>query len=278
VQSPSLLDFQASINIPETNSANIRSGILPALNFWSQFEILRKPVSVTVFSEKDYEWYMARWVALGRDNTGQGQWDRTLGSGGGAVGWNSEGQRNIWFKIPPNSPAEQSLLGIDRPLDYYFHEITHYYQASIIGVKFGEAPCWFPEGAAMLIGFANSFENTDSNTKYVREARVLKLRELVKFLSDKQLSEPEILKLLNNYPATNPMCQHIFPQLGYGLGWFVNEKLVSDFGWDNYLKFWREMGKSDWESAFKESYAISFSAWASESFAPYMLTLLKESS
>jgi hypothetical protein len=247
---------------------------LSALNFWAQFEVLKNPIPVTIFSEKDYDWYMARWIELGRDNTGQGQWDRTLGSGAGAVGWNSEGQRNVWFKISPNLPAEQSLTGVDRNLDFYFHEITHFYQGSIIGEKYREAPCWFPEGAAMLIGYANSFENSENNFNFMSQARDLKLGELRKFFSDKSISQNEILKLLNDYPASDPMCQHKFPQLGYGLGWFVNERLVSDYGWDGYINFWRNMARMEWQQAFNQSFSTSFKSWSSETFSPYMVALL----
>jgi hypothetical protein len=163
---------------------------------------------------------------------------------------------------------------MDRNLDYYFHEVTHFYQASVIGERLGQAPCWFPEGAAMLIGYANSFDDSLNNLGFVSQARNSKLDELRKFLSDKSVSEKEILKLLNDYPASDPMCQHVFPQLGYGLGWFVNERIVFDFGWDRYLTYWRNMALTDWETAFNKSFSVTFSQWSSEVFAPYMIVLL----
>lgn len=89
VSSQTSLDFQATPTFPGTTAANIRFGVLTALNFWSQFEILNGSLPVSLYTEDDYDWYMARWIALGRDNTGPNLWERSRG--GGAVGWNSEG-------------------------------------------------------------------------------------------------------------------------------------------------------------------------------------------
>lgn len=272
VKSETSLDFQRTNKFPETTAANIRAGVVAALNYWSQFHTLKGLLPVSAYTEDDYDWYIDRWIALGRDNTGPGLWERSRG--GGAVGWNAAGQRNMWFKKASYTPAEPLLVGTDYSLSYYFHEVTHFFQGSIIDKRMGSGPCWFDEGSAMLIGESNAYESYQRTLQLVSQGRVNKLNELRSFIGKAQVAESDVSNLLQNYPRSSPQCQIEFPQLGYGLGWFVNEKLVYDFGWKRYLQFWHAMSEDNWEIAFQKTFDGNFQSWAEKSFDPYMTKLL----
>jgi len=218
---------------------------------------------------------MQRWNDLGRDNTGQGQWDRTLGGGGGAVGWNSSGQRNMWFKISPTATAEPDMTSIDHNVDYYFHETTHFFQNTFVGTaNMGNTPCWFGEGSAMLVGFANSFNAETSNFQYSQIQRAAKIAELKQYLAPQNPDASNILNLLTSFPLTSPQCQFQSPQLGYGLGWLVSEKLVGDFGFLSFIDFMKAMNQADWQTAFERNYGMSVSDWYQNSLIPYLVKIL----
>lgn len=182
----------------------------------------------------------------------------------------------MWFKNASYTPPEPLLVGTDYALSYYFHEVTHFFQASIIGRRFGSGPCWFDEGAAILVGEANTYEDFPRTVRQASAIRSSKLDELRRFLAKPVTSDSDVIKLLQDFPRSSSQCQIDFPQFGYGLGWFVNEKLVYDFGWSPYMAFWREMSGQEWQEAFSETYGLSYLTWVANNFAPYMVKLLNQ--
>ena len=73
-----------SPNVPDSEMQKFYAVFGDVVKYWSQFYVNPQPIIVTVITEKDHDWFINKWTELGKDDTGQGWWDRTgEGEGGG---------------------------------------------------------------------------------------------------------------------------------------------------------------------------------------------------
>jgi hypothetical protein len=268
------LDFASSPSVVKSHAASVRKGVELALRFWAPYIDSTRPLAMTVVHPNDKTWFLKRWDELGRDNTGEFWWNLAKDGGGGAVGWTESGIPNMYFMASEDFPPPSG------PMDYYVHEVTHFFQTLTNGDSSNEAaPCWYAEGTATFIGHAMTYPTDEARTmeefvsvRKERAKNLMNFYETVGGPSQARL-ERDILK----FPEGDPTCQHETPQFGYNLGMFVAEKLIFDFGFDSFIEMSKGMGGQNLASAFESVNGIDYQRWVKASLIPYIIeNLLNE--
>ena len=230
---------------------------------------------MTVVHPDDKEWFLKRWRELGRDNTGEFWWGLAEGGGGGAVGWTSDGIPNMYFMTSAAYPPPKG------PIDYYVHEVTHFFQTLNLGVVGEEsAPCWYAEGSANFIGWSmaypNDLERTLDQLDFFRKERAGILMEF--YDANGGLTEKRLEFDVLNSPAADvgPTCQHEFPQFGYNLGAFVSEKLIIDFGFEGFINMSKLMRENSLPQAFRIANGVDYETWVRNDLFPNLIATIPE--
>lgn len=261
------LDFAVSPNVVDSHAKTIRDGVELALRFWGPFIDSDRPLAMTVVHPKDKQWFLERWEKLGRDNTGEFWWDLAVPNGGGAVGWTAAGIPNMYFMAAEQYPPPRG------PVDYYVHEVTHFFQTVTFGAK-GEsiAPCWYGEGTANFIGFSMTYTNDVNRTlEQFAATREDRAQILMRFYdANGGLTEKRLIRDILNFPKGDDTCQHEDPAFGYNLGMFVSEKMIIDFGFQSFIDLTREMAKGDMAKAFKAATGADYESWVKGEAIPYV--------
>lgn len=271
---PHPIDFASSPNVVPSHANTVRRGVDFALRTWAPFIESNRPLAMTVVHPDDKRWFLKRWEALGRDNTGSFWWDLAKANGGGAVGTTEAGIPNMYFM------TSESYVPPDGPVDYYVHEVAHFFQALTAGAnKRDSFPCWYFEGTATFVGFSMTYPDDEDRT--IAEfafSRIERAKVLMEFYgANGGLTEKRLSRDVLNFPEGDPTCQHEFPQFGYNLGMFVTEKFIIDFGFDAFVEMTKEMGKANLPKAFNLVTKVDYIGWVEGELLPYLSqTLAKE--
>ena len=262
------IDIKSAPNVPKSETEKISAHFNDTLVFWSQFVVNSQPLYTTIISEKDYEWFMNRWKELGSDNTGQYWWDKTGNGEGGAVGWNSAGQINMYFKVLTTRPSTLATR------EHIFHEVTHFFQATALKNEVNNTPCWFGEGQAQFVQSAHSDKSEALAKSIAIQNRKWAKNAVNKYIGTTNLAEG-LFNALTNISRDDVLCNRTEPLLGYTLGQLVNEKLVADFTWIKVMDFMKKSPESGWQSSFNFTFGISAEDWYKKELIPYLIVELK---
>jgi hypothetical protein len=268
---PHPLDFAASPSTSREHAAVIRGGVEFALRAWAPFISSDRPLAMTVVHPNDKAWFLQRWDKLGKDNTGEFWWNLAAGGGGGAVGVTPSGIPNMYFMASSKYPPPSSAV------DYYVHEVTHFFEAlSVQGVSTNHTPCWLVEGPATFIGFAMTHpDNLDRTLAELSDIRVGRARGLVSHYSrGAGLFDGTLRNDILNFPSNNDRCQHTGPQLGYNLGMFVAEKLISDFEFKAFVDISTAREGRTLPEAFRFALKSDYENWVDTKLLPYLQVVL----
>lgn len=263
------LDFAVSPNVKKSYSDAVKRSVRLALRFWGPYINSTRPLAVTVIHKDDKDWFLQRWEELGRDNTGEYWWNLTKGGGGGAVGTTESGIPNMYFKTLDGDAPPGELV------DYYVHEVTHFYQMLNIGNR--TTPCWYAEGSANFIGFSLSYPNDSNKTiQYFSAVRKDRLNILSQYYSKNGgISKANIINDTLNFPENDDRCQHVFPQLGYNLGMFITEKFILDFGFQDFVNMTDGLSSYSLAESFERATGKNYIEWVNNELAEYLVTLIK---
>ncbi len=262
------IDIKSAPNVPKSETEKISAHFNDTLVYWSQFVVNPQPLYTTIISEKDYEWFMNRWKELGSDNTGQYWWDKTGNGEGGAVGWNSAGQINMYFKVLTTRPSTLATR------EHIFHEVTHFFQATALKNEVNNAPCWFGEGQAQFVQSAHSDKSEVLAKSIAIQNRKWAISAVNKYIGTSNLADG-LFNALTNISRGDVLCNRTEPLLGYTLGQLVNEKLVADFTWIKVMDFMKKSPENGWQASFSSIFGISPEDWYKKELIPYLIVELK---
>ena len=262
------IDIKSAPNVPKSETEKISAHFNDTLVYWSQFVVNPQPLYTTIISEKDYEWFMNRWKELGSDNTGQYWWDKTGNGEGGAVGWNSAGQINMYFKVLTTRPSTLATR------EHIFHEVTHFFQATALKNEVNNAPCWFGEGQAQFVQSAHSDKSEVLAKSIAIQNRKWAISAVNKYIGTSNLADG-LFNALTNISRGDVLCNRTEPLLGYTLGQLVNEKLVADFTWIKVIDFMKKSPENGWQASFNSTFGISAEDWYKKDLIPYLIAELK---
>lgn len=256
---------------PSTNKAHamiIKDGAVQALKAWGRYIESDIPLTVFVAHPKDRVWFKKRWESIGVWEDWKQAFERPV-NGGGAVVIDKAGVPFMWYM------ASENFVPPKGPIDYYMHEVFHFYQSLDVapGISTsGDDPCWYVEGSATFLGHSMTYASTSSTLAEMAPMRQNRMKQIRPYLVDSKgkLKEDLLKSVFLNGPKVSNDCQHQGPQYGYNLGYFVNERLVHEFGFEKLIKFSLAAKKAEWEEAFLATFGISAEQWASKSLVPTM--------
>ncbi len=272
------MDLASSPNTKSEYSLVAERRIENATKLWGPFFSSDIPLTVSIIHPSDKDWFLQRWEELGRDNSGEYWWGKTVGlGGGGGVGWTDTEQiPHMWLMFSERFEPE------DLKADFWVHESTHFFQVTAYGDSLGEqvGTCWIGEGSAEFAGLATKFAGRSSS---LEEDLSLTLREygrfrasraegIVRRYSEQGISIAEglsydILELQSNHADC---ASRTGPMLGYYLGMFVAEKFVIDFGLEALASFFTQLRDQPLRAAFRQATGQIYEDWVLDEAVPYL--------
>jgi hypothetical protein len=267
------MKFSYSPSTLKTHAMIIKDGATQALKAWGRYIDSDIPLTVFVVHPKDRTWFKKKWESIGVWEDWKGAFERPV-NGGGAVVIDKAGVPFMWYM------ASERFVPPKGPIDYYMHEVFHFYQSLDVtpGISTsGDDPCWYVEGSATFLGHANTYTSEAATISEVSPMRQNRTNQIRPYLVDRsgKLREELLKSVFLNGPKVSNDCQHQGPQYGYNLGYFVNELLVYEFGYDKLIDFSLAAKKMEWEQAFSQTYGISAEKWADSSLVSAMKQLFR---
>lgn len=261
----------ASTGVDPKVFAHYRAMVSKAAGFWAQFNDGKSIVkSVNVLGWGAGAEANERSDALGMPGFADSWWWRAEATGGGTVGKDDDGNSHVFFRL--------NKAGGDFPYDdYAYHEVTHSYQYFFLGDAFsGSTPCWFPEGYAMVVGLASSFDNAKENARFYAQERRLRADAVENYLSESGSSLNAELDKVLQYTHDHPQCNTLEPLFGYRLGMLVSEAWIWEFGFERTISFLQSAESNDFSEAFEAEFGISMKDWLATKAKPYVLDAFSE--
>lgn len=267
--------FSESIDQDSERIKKFTSALASYLNYWNPYLSSEDKIIYVLMDETDYDFYSETVMQLEYPNGTTQYWDSGRCSGG----VNSENICGYGGPVDEQGNAIMyGILGSEADLEntlppvYYAHKGVHAFQTTKYGPKrVLDWPCWISEGKAQLfqIGITQREWDMEADRKSVF-GYAFSLREDFKSVSN----VPDALKFINENEVDDAQCSQT--AIGYSAGMLFNEKLIYDFGFDEYFS-WLDEVKSvgSWRQAFVNSYGIEADYWYEVSFAPYMAEMVQ---
>jgi hypothetical protein len=262
------INFSSSPSTVKSHAMIIKKGATQALRAWGRYIKSDIPLTVFVAHPNDRAWFKKRWEQIGVWEDWKQAFERPV-NGGGAVVIDKAGVPFMWYMAAERFPPP------DGPIDYYMHEVFHFYQSLDVapGISTsGDDPCWYMEGSATFLGHATTYSSTSATLAEMKPMREVRKKQIRPYLVDRngKLRASLLKNVFLNGPSVSNDCQFQGPQYGYNLGYFVTERLVHQFGYNKLIKFSLAAKKAEWQDAFMETYGISADEWATKTLVPTM--------
>jgi len=251
-----------------------------ATKIWARFFESDIPIAVSVIHPSDKDWFLQRWEELGKDNSGEYWWGKTVGmGGGGGVGWNDTDQiPHMWLMF------SERFKPVNLSGDFFVHEATHFFQVLAFGDSLGGqvGSCWIGEGSAEFVGLASKYsgkfgsleDDLALNLREYSRFRASRAEGILKRYEDNGISLTDGLRddILVMQRSDVDCANRTGAMLGYYLGMFVTEKFVIDFGLEALADFFTRLRDQPIPRAFEQETGQGYDAWVSRNLVPYLET------
>jgi uncharacterized repeat protein (TIGR02543 family) len=264
------IDYYVSPSQSQEKADIIYNGMLIAAGLLAPYLEGLDPLSITVVHPNDQEWYEEHVAKLDLFDYGDPWFERTSANGGAAVMESYSGRPHMIYNIPDrNNPQLKDI-------DTFVHEAFHVFQ---LGLLAGDRQnrdknlgCIYTEGGATLIGNVLSFED-ERNAKRLfetdRQGRIEKLQNY--YAGESNLSDALYDQLVN---GQNDRCNVQEPGFGYNLGALVAEKMVLDFGIENFMVMHYDFNRYRIDQVFEDRFDTNYFEWIEEEAVPYVKRLI----
>ena len=274
------MDLASSPNTKLDYSLVAEQKVGNATKIWGRFFESDIPIAVSVIHPSDKDWFLERWEDLGKDNSGQYWWGKTVGmGGGGGVGWNDTDQiPHMWLMF------SERYKPVNLSGDFFVHEATHFFQVLAFGDSLGGqvGSCWIGEGSAEFMGLASKYtgkfgsleDDLALNLKEYSRFRASRAEGILRRYEDKGISVADGLRydILVMQGGDADCANRTGAMLGYYLGMFVAEKFVIDFGLEALADFFTLLRDQSIPWAFEQETGQGYETWVSRDLVPYLET------
>jgi hypothetical protein len=268
---PQLFRFHYSPNALKSFKDRLEFELTESMKYWWSVYSNTELFNVFYGTETDLDWLIQAWTPYGFDkNKGFAEDFR------GRI--QREGNQLNAGAVP--SQADASHLSIlrhsslaNRDDSFLPHENVHIVQQYLTKNQTQKMPCWLREGSANLFGnfivaekygasAYNSAKRGDMNNYLWGRSGV----ELRAFNQNEWFTHLKSLE--GNFQGG---CDYLY-RFAYGSGLLLSELLMSEYGFDKMMNFWRAFAlEKDWRLSFNEIYGVSIDTWYSEKAIPYLL-------
>jgi outer membrane murein-binding lipoprotein Lpp len=272
------MDLASSPNTELEYSLVVEQRVGNAAKLWGPFFDSDIPMAISVIHPSDKDWFLQRWEELGKDNSGEYWWGKSVGmGGGGGVGWNDTDQiPHMWLMF------SDRFKPVNINADFFVHEATHFFQVLAFGDSLGGqvGSCWIGEGSAEFVGLASKYTGKFGS---LEEDLTLSLKEYSRFrdsraegtlrrYEEKGISVADGLRydILVMQRSDADCADLTGAMLGYYLGMFVAEKFVIDFGLEALADFFTRLRDQPIPKAFEQATGQGYEAWVLRDVVPYL--------
>ena len=274
------MDLASSPNMELEYSLVAEQKVGNATKIWGRFFESDIPIAVSVIHPSDKDWFLQRWEELGKDNSGEYWWGKTVGmGGGGGVGWNDTDQiPHMWLMF------SERFKPVNLSGDFFVHESTHFFQILAFGDSLGGqvGSCWIGEGSAEFVGLASKYsgkfgsleDDLALNLREYSRFRASRAEGILRRYEDNGISLTDGLRddILVMQRSDVDCANRTGAMLGYYLGMFVTEKFVIDFGLEALADFFARLRDQPIPRAFELETGQGYDAWVSRNLVPYLET------
>lgn len=218
-------------------------------------------IFIYLFTEKDADWLKSIIPNSNTDSLAQAEKQiRNLGNNPcqfGGAGANLNRIPMFQLCIDTRYPIEDKTAIL---FHEYFHLVAEYQRRNINGP--GNIPCWIQEGSATFVGYSmfnqdykwDEIVRRKYDNDFVFSATLGLKAKLANISKEDTVLLYKALEPSNNDP-NNQNCAN---NAGYALGALAFENLVSTYGFDSFMTFFKSFGNSrSWRDNFLDIYKIS---------------------
>ena len=261
------IDYYVSPSSNQVKADIIYNGMYQAAGLFGPYLLGFDPLSVTVLHPNDFTWYEEIVSTLDLFDYGDPWFQRTSANGGGAVFESYSGRPHMFFMVPnSNQPSETDI-------DWYVHETMHIFQLGILqGRRDENLGCMYTEGGATLVGNALSAVNQELAYRQFIQRRNSRIQDLKRIYQN----EANLSKAIYDQLAfgQNDRCNVQEPGFGYNLGAIVAEKMVYDFGIEDFMDMHFYFDRYRLDQVFKMKFNVDYFKWLEVEAVPYVIELI----
>lgn len=261
------IDYYVSPSSNQVKADIIYNGMYQAAGLFGPYLLGFDPLSVTVLHPNDFTWYEEIVSTLDLFDYGDPWFQRSSANGGGAVFESYSGRPHMFFMVPnSNQPSETDI-------DWYVHETMHIFQLGILqGRRDENLGCMYTEGGATLVGNALSAVNQELAYRQFIQRRNSRIQDLKRIYQN----ETNLSKAIYDQLAfgQNDRCNVQEPGFGYNLGAIVAEKMVYDFGIEDFMDMHFYFDRYRLDQVFKMKFNVDYFKWLEVEAVPYVIELI----
>ncbi len=261
------LDYYVSPSSNKAKADTIYSGMYQAAGLFEPYLKGFSPMSVTVLHPNDYDWYVEIVSTLDLFQYNDPWFERTSKDGGGAVFESYSGGPHMFFLVPDKNQVDPF------DIDWYVHETMHIFQLGILqGKRDQNLGCIYTEGGATLIGNVLGMINEQAAYSHFirsRNSRISNLRN--HYENENNLSQAMYRQLVF---GQSDRCNIELPRFGYNLGALVAEKMVLDFGIEDFMDMHFYFDRYRIDQVFTMKFGVDYFAWLEAEAVPYVIELI----
>jgi len=264
------IDYYVSPSQQQQKADIIYDGMLIAAGLLVTYLDGLDPLSITILHPNDQEWYEEHVSTLDLFDYGDPWFERTSANGGAAVMESYSGRPHMFYNIPDqNTPSNTNI-------DYFVHETFHVFQ---LGRLSGDRQnrdrnlgCMYTEGGATLIGNVLAYVDEASSNRHFANARRGRIEKLQNYYAtENNLSAALYDQLVN---GQGDRCNVQEPGFGYNLGALVAEKMVLDFGIENFMAMHYDFNRYRIDQVFEDRFDTNYFNWIEEEAVPYVMNVI----
>jgi uncharacterized repeat protein (TIGR02543 family) len=261
------IDYYVSPSQQQDKADAIYSGMYQAAGLFEPYLGGFDPLSVTVVHPNDFEWYEEITATLDLRENEDPWFQRTSKNGGGAVFESYNGRPHMFFMVPNQNYPDANNL------DWYVHETMHIFQLGLLyGQRDENLGCMYTEGGATLLGNVLAYTDELRATQHFEYNRRVRIQILLNYYAgESNLSEALYDQLVN---GQNDRCNVQEPGFGYNLGALVAEKMVLDFGIENFMAMHYDFNRYRIDQVFEDRFDTNYFEWIEEEAVPYVKQLI----
>ena len=152
------------------------------------------------------------------------------------------------------------------------HEYVHSVQVSLYKSRESGLPQWAIEGSATFFGDAmSSIISGKGINEYANLRRGSVRNSYPASLALNTLTRDDLYLLIKSIENGGEQQKCAEPQLVcYTAGAALTEKLIADFGFNEFVNWWKLSATKDWYPAFEEAFGVNLDTWYQESGVPHV--------
>lgn len=181
-------------------------------------------------------------------------------------------------RINPQSRITFYVIGdkydnsVSSSRSFISHEYVHAVQVHLFGSRERGIPHWAIEGSASFFGDAvSAIMSQGGLSEYVKLRKISARRDYPVTLALNSLTRDKLYEVLISIENNQDVRTCVDPKIVcYTAGAILTEKLVADYGFEKFVKWWILSSSIDWYLAFEQAFGINLDEWYQEYGIPYI--------